>query len=298
MRPININNLSTIYDEINGNGAFSRWETDANSHLEKLKAMSHSNRKKYLNRHNHWAKLYPALSKLSHGKCWYSESPANSSEWEIEHFRPKLKSKAEDGKVLRNDGYWWLSYYWKNFRLAGTLVNKVRRDRFKVDGKPYGKGNFFPLDFTAGSVIAVPYDLHCGCETTYLLDPVNPRDTQYISFDGNGEAIENADQIDDDFNFKRANLSIYFYGLNHTPIVNARKQIWESCKNEIELAHNYYKNKSIPQKLRDTYIENCYNKIFEMSRVDKPYSSVVFSYVRSKRHDYKWLEGLYEVISK
>lgn len=298
MRPININNLSSAFDEINGKGAFSKWEKEAEVHLEKLKKMSRSGRSKYLNRHNHWGKLYTALSKLSYGKCWYSEAPANSSEWEIEHYRPKMKSKAEDGKIIRSDGYWWLSYYWKNFRLAGTLVNKVRRDRFQIDGKPFGKGNFFPLDFSQGGVMAKPYDNHCGCETTYLLDPIAPRDTQYIAFDENGEAFENADRDDDDFNYKRATLSIYFYGLNHTPVVIARKQIWESCKNEIELAHNYFKNKSIPQKLRETYIENCYNRIFEMSRQDKPYSSVVFSYIRQKRNDYKWLDGLYDVISK
>lgn len=298
MRPINIKDLTRVYDEIHGKGAFDIWEKEANNHLGKIKKLSQSGRKNYLNRHNHWGKLYSALSALSFGKCWYSESPANSNEWEIEHFRPKLKSKDEKGKILRNDGYWWLSFYWKNFRLAGTLVNKVRRDRFKIDGKPFGKGNFFPLDFTGGAVIAVPYDNHCGCETTYLLDPVTPRDTQYISFDENGDAIENADPINDSFNFKRAELSIYFYGLNHTPIATARKQIWESCKNEIELAHNYYKNKAILQKLRDTYIEQCFNKIFEMSRPDKPYTSVVYAYVRYKKKDYPWLEGLYEVISK
>ena len=86
--------------------------------------------------------------------------------------------------------------------------------------------------------------------------------------------------------------------LNHTPLVQKRKEIWETCKNEIEIAHNYYKNKSIPQKLRETYIEQCYNTIFNMSRHNKPYSSVVFAYVRHKKQDYKWLDGLYEVISK
>ncbi len=298
MRPINISDLVMAFDAINGKGSFVKWEVEAENHLTKLKVMSHSARKKYLNSHNHWAKLYPALSKLSHGKCWYSESPANSSEWEIEHYRPKLKSKAEDGKTIRSDGYWWLSYHWKNFRLAGTLVNKVRRDRFQIDGKPYGKGNFFPLDFSNGGAVAVPYDNHCGCETTYLLDPINPRDTKYISFDSNGDAIENADEINDGFNFNRASLSIYFYGLNHTPVVIARRQIWENCKNEIELAHNYWKNKHIPQKQREIYIDQCYERIFLMSRAEKPYPSVVHSYVRHKKKDYVWLEDLLEVISK
>lgn len=298
MRAININSLSQEFDKIHGNGSFTLWESEADAHLEKLKTMSHSAKSKYLNRHNHWGKLYPALSALSFDKCWYSESPANSSEWEIEHYRPKLKSKSEEGTIIRSDGYWWLSYYWKNFRLAGTLVNKVRRDRFQIDGKPYGKGNFFPLDLNNGGIIAVPYDTHCGCETAFLLDPIVPRDTQYISFDENGDAIENADQSEDEFNYKRATLSIYFYGLNHTPVVKARKEIWETCKNEIELAHNYFKNKSIPQKLRDTYIEQCYNTLFDMSRSHKPYSSVVFAYVRYKKKDYQWLDGLYEVISK
>ncbi|ALM50136.1 hypothetical protein AMR72_15275 [Flavobacterium psychrophilum] len=299
MRPINIKDLAISFDEIKGKGAFENWEKEAEKHLAKLKAMSHSARKTYLNRNNHWSKLYPALSKLSHGKCWYSESPANSSEWEIEHYRPKLKSKAENGDILRTDGYWWLSYHWKNFRLAGTLVNKIRRDRFQIDGKPYGKGNFFPIDLTAdGCVVASPYDDHCGCETTYLLDPINPRDTKYIGFDSNGDAIENANELEDSFNFKRAKLSIYFYGLNHKPVVIARRQIWETCKNEIELAHNYWKNTHIPQKQREIYIDQCYERIFLMSRGDKPYSSVVHSYVRHKKKEYTWLEDLLEVISR
>jgi hypothetical protein len=298
MRPINISDLPKVFDEIYGKDAFDSWEKDADAHLEKIKKMSHSARKTYLNRHNHWTKLYSALSVLSHGKCWYSESPANSSEWEIEHFRPKLRSKAENGVVLRSDGYWWLSFYWKNFRLAGTLVNKVRRDRFQIDGKPFGKGNFFPLDFSGGGVVAQPFDIHCAVETTYLLDPIVPRDTKYISFNKRGEAVENADEINDPFNFQRAKLSIYFYGLNHTPVVNARKQIWETCKNEIELAHNYYKNIAIQKKLRDLYIDQCYTKLFELSRADKAYSSVVYSYIKFKKSDYGWLEDLYEVISK
>src|SRR5688500_8564147 len=101
MRPINIKDLAVAFDEIKGKGSFARWEKEADAHLAKLKGMSHSARKKYLNRNNHWAKLYAALSKLSNGKCWYSEAPANSSEWEIEHYRPKLKSKAEHGNILR-----------------------------------------------------------------------------------------------------------------------------------------------------------------------------------------------------
>lgn len=289
MRVILIDDLQKTFDELNYPGSFEVWLREAEQHLSQIRDMDKTTRGKYWAKNNFWKELYPALSKLSGHKCWYSESPENSSEWEIDHYRPKAKSINEDGIIIRDDGYWWLSYHWQNFRLAGSLVNKLRKDRFTDGEKVYGKGCFFPLEDE--SSVGEPEDMNCDCEIPLLIDPINPRDVTLISFDKNGEPYPTYNEDDDPLNYKKALLSIKYYGLKHEPLDRGRSKIWSNCETVVSKAHNYIKNKINDSVRRNEKIDNCYLQLAKYSRKSEPYTMVVRNFVKEKLKDdnYSWL---------
>jgi len=289
MRCIPIENLPEVYDSINGNGAFEIWLSEAENHLSNIRKLKPTERAAYWKVNNYWGKLYSALSKLSENKCWYSESLENSCEFEIEHYRPKAKSIDENKKIIRDDGYWWLSYSWKNYRLAGSLVNKLRKDRFTENNDVYGKGNFFPLE--ENSPIATPEDKYCKLERALLLDPIKPRDCILISFDKNGEVYPSYSEENTVQN-KRAVLSIKYYGLDHTPIKRGRKMIWDKCEQIVDIANNFIRTYMDNDVKREETIDNCYYELAILSSNKQPYSMVVRSFVKTKakENNYEWLE--------
>lgn len=292
MRYIDISEFEEEFNRLNPTTNFQDWIAEADKHLENIRKLQPDKRSKYWATHNHWKHLYSTLSELSGHKCWYSESPENSAEWEIEHYRPKAESKDENGVIIRDDGYWWLSYHWRNFRLAGSLVNKLRKDRFNTTSGVYGKGNFFPL-LTAN--IASPEDYICNCERPMLIDPIVPGDVLLISFDSNGQVYSTYDPISNSTNNKRALLSIKFYGLDHTPIERSRKKIWQKCQTIVDLTNNFIKFHNptldeINDKINESYLE-----LVSLTKKREPYTMVVKCFIREKSRDkanYPWLENI------
>jgi hypothetical protein len=69
------------------------WEEIRQSHLNTMDGMSVSDRKQYITNHPDWNKLQAVMLGLSHNKCWYSEAPIGNGDLEVDHFRPKNKSK-------------------------------------------------------------------------------------------------------------------------------------------------------------------------------------------------------------
>jgi len=68
-----------------------------------------------------WRELQDWLCEKSYGKCWYTEARDSISYWHVDHYRPKAKIK--DLNNVEYDGYWWLAFNWKNYRLAGSATN-------------------------------------------------------------------------------------------------------------------------------------------------------------------------------
>ncbi|KAA5548820.1 hypothetical protein [Adhaeribacter rhizoryzae] len=297
MRVINLDQLEEVFDSLNGNrkGSFDTWLEKAEKCLEEIRSMSKEDRSTYWSRNNIWRELYPALSKLSGHKCWYSEAPENSSEWEIDHYRPKAESRSEEGTIVREDGYWWLSYKWENFRLAGSLVNKLRKDRFDSNGEVYGKGSFFPLETED---IAQPEDEDCNCERPLLIDPIKPRDVTLISFDKNGDPFPTYNENESKFYHKKAMLSIKYYGLDHKPLSRGRRKIWANCEMVVKKAHNYIKNNINDPVRRDEKIDECFLQLSKYSRYTEPYSMIVRNFVKEKLKDkeYSWLKEVERVL--
>src|SRR5688572_23209318 len=71
-----------------------------------------------------WGELKQWLLGLSHGKCWFSEAKDCFNHWDVEHYRPKTSAKDGDGTAY--DGYWWLAFDWRNFRICGNAGNRKK----------------------------------------------------------------------------------------------------------------------------------------------------------------------------
>ena len=67
-----------------------------------------------------WGEIKNELLEMSHGKCWYSEAPDAVSDWHVDHFRPKKRALDED--KTEHEGYYWLAFDWKNYRIAGSQL--------------------------------------------------------------------------------------------------------------------------------------------------------------------------------
>ena len=81
---------------------------------------------------NVWAEAKKAFQNIIGCKCWYCEMEATRFDQPVDHFRPKNSVAECDGK---HDGYWWLAFDWKNYRLACTFCNSLRRSEDTVGGK-------------------------------------------------------------------------------------------------------------------------------------------------------------------
>ena len=97
-------------------------------------------RKAFIDTHaSVWGEIKDQLLEMSAGKCWYSEAPDAVSDWHVDHFRPKKRALDED--KTEHDGYHWLAFDWKNYRIAGSYSNSPHKDE---QGLTRGKWDYFP----------------------------------------------------------------------------------------------------------------------------------------------------------
>lgn len=224
MRSINIENLEALLP----NG----WLERAASLRLELEDKTPEERTAIFKHHPIWQDLLVPLKRLSNNKCWYSEAQEVMSDMDVDHFRPKNEAIGFDGngeKVLR-EGYWWLAYDWRNYRLSSIYSNRLRKDKHTEEDISYGKGAFFPL--RQGCIPATCQD-ELDEEVFYLLDPINPSDSNLLFFNDEGKAMPSILEEDEPWNFQRAKVTIDIYHLNHTPLKDARKVVWNLCQRKI-----------------------------------------------------------------
>lgn len=188
------------------------WLTKAAGILEQLKAAPDRQTRSAIIDANSavWGELKSWLLDLSHQKCWFSEAKDCFSHWHVEHFRPKKSVKDADG--TEHEGYWWLAFDWKNFRVCGSVGNTK-------------KGTFFPLRPTCDRS---PVGGDIRLEDPQLLDPTDPDDPNLLSFDMEGNVIV-APGVVDEWDISRVNYSIERLKLDFGPLVDRRKTIWAEC---------------------------------------------------------------------
>lgn len=193
------------------------WIAKSNEILEEMKAEPDEKKRKAIIHRNksHWRekKLIDFLSRLSHGKCWYTEARFIAEYAQLEHFRPKSYARNESGDKCHS-GYWWLAFDLENYRLAKPMPN-VR------------KGTYFPLQ---ERVLAVTRPgVSCSREAPMFIDPTNSDDVELLGFNALGEVEPKANPIVDltDWDKTRVEFSIQRYALNDESLVSARKAIWD-----------------------------------------------------------------------
>ena len=71
---------------------------------QKLEALPADERSAFIKKKAHvWRAFARYLSKMSYGKCWYSESLDPQSFFDVDHYRPKLEARRSDD--VTDSGY-------------------------------------------------------------------------------------------------------------------------------------------------------------------------------------------------
>jgi hypothetical protein len=165
-----------------------------------------------------WRAFSQYLSKMSYGKCWYSESDDPQSFFDVDHFRPKNQAKRAECKYDEH-GYQWLAFSWENFRYAATKSNRLSTNPETEEVE--GKGSWFPL--LDGSVCA---SWNSRCETNekpVLVDPTVESDVDLIAVHDNGNIVPS--RFAKGINANRVTRSAQIYGLNLPNIAGARRRL-------------------------------------------------------------------------
>ena len=183
-------------------------------------------RKAFIDAHSDvWGEIKDKLLEMSHGKCWYSEAPDAVSDWHVDHFRPK--KRALDVDKTEHEGYYWLAFDWKNYRIAGSYPNSPHKDE---EGVTRGKWDYFPL---ANGCERADWDHRdCGQEICLLLDPANENDPKLLTFDEEGIPIPSdpANPIGK----KKVETTVHYLYLDSPRLIAARKKKWRETLEWIE----------------------------------------------------------------
>jgi hypothetical protein len=197
------------------------WLNKAKKLTEQLTAIDDINKKiAFIKKHQKvWKELEGFLKKLSHDKCWYSEAKDCASYWHVDHFRPKSEVKGLNGEKF--EGYWWLAFEWRNYRLSGSAINTPKSSKFPV---------------RTGTQRATNPANDINDEEPYLLDPTNTIDSGMLAFDEEG--MPKSLCVEDGWNKERVDVSIEILNLKFDSLVQARKRVWFECNNKINEAVN------------------------------------------------------------
>jgi len=149
-------------------------------------------------------------------KCWYSEAEESVSPIHVDHFRPKGRVRNLDGS--HEQGYWWLTFNWKNYVIAGHLINSKKSDLFPiVEGESRA-----PVNCT---------EVQLRLEGAVLIDPLTDQ-TRLISYDrdDDGCIAVLAGGIDCELDKFKANKTIEILGLNRLDRLNQKRgKTWDDC---------------------------------------------------------------------
>ena len=174
---------------------------------QKLEALPADERPAFIKKKSHvWRAFARYLSKMSYGKCWYSESLDPQSFFDVDHYRPKLEARRSDD--VTDPGYEWLAFSWENFRLSAQRSNRVSKNEETDENE--GKGNWFPLLETSPKAC---WENRCeDTEQPVLLDPVKKADVRLIDVQDDGRM--GPSRICIGSARLRVERSIELYGLN------------------------------------------------------------------------------------
>jgi uncharacterized protein (TIGR02646 family) len=230
--------------------------------------------------------LKEALLCLSHYKCWYCEALEDRSSYHVDHFRPKKRIRYAKNKT--REGYWWLAFDWRNYRLACQFCNTSNKGT-RRSGPALGKADWFPLLDESQRVTDPNKTLRD--EMPCLLDPTVPGDPELLIFSENDGEAKPAEDETDSFLWLRAEKTIYILHLNEERIVRARKKLWERCNDLIvrgDLAYIDYKAGSPGAKQA---FQEVTREIYRLIDGEAPFSATARSFFRNNTKEFKWLRN-------
>jgi uncharacterized protein (TIGR02646 family) len=240
-------------------------------------------RKAFIKKHEGvWGEIKEQLLAMSHGKCWYSEAPDAVSDWHVDHFRPKGRALDEDG--TEHEGYQWLAFDWKNYRIAGSYPNSPHKD---AQGRTRGKWDHFPL--AGGCKRADWGNRDCSSEICLILDPATPTDPKLMNFDEKGLPIPSAPG--NPIIRRRVEVTVNYLHLDQPKLVRARKQKWREVRDWIEEFL-----KACPSDLTKCMpgdyqrLERVISKLSALARPDSSYAATARACLRA--NELEWVIDL------
>lgn len=183
--------------------------------------------------------LLRALRAVVGNKCWYSEVPLDGADPNVDHFRPKGRVREVNEDFTTNgrscEGYWWLAFDVRNFRLASMHSNQRRVDA-DTDG---GKWDFFPV---LGERAPEGTDYACIVEEVLPLDPCSQTDVRLLWFDPDGRPCcsEWRRQLKAAADGRRVRATIWLYHLDKTEIQMKRAGHMASLRADLNTANSAY----------------------------------------------------------
>lgn len=255
-----------------------KWLNRASQLLKELEESSNvDDRNKIIDKnHRIWKLLKDTLKELSYGKCWYSETKNPYSHLHIDHFRPKKRVEdIFDKSNPLKDGYWWLTFDYKNYRLCGSVGNVK-------------KGNHFAVKYNKVNQPAPISD-----EVYYFLDPIVKDDVKLLNFDNDGNIKPAAPENIEKWNYERAKYTIEYLDLNYSDLKEVRRLKWQETTviiKEVNRLNVIFNNEPTNQNKfnKDSEIE----KLRKMISPEQELTSTVRSCLRASGQDwaYKLLE--------
>jgi uncharacterized protein (TIGR02646 family) len=217
-----------------------------------------------------WTVLNAPLSQLSHGKCWYCETRQIRSDQPVDHFRPK----GAVYEVPTHSGYWWLAFDHRNYRFCCTYCNSRRRD---VGNSAGGKADRFPI--RDENYRALTETDPIAAEDPDLLDPLNPQDPPLLFFENDGRAVPSNTKAMDARKFRRADVSIKIYHLNHTKIKRARKWLFNEIRSLVRDGDIYFSEGPEDPRVQHSR-ERIVGQLLEHRSEEREYTAAIETYIR------------------
>jgi len=217
-----------------------------------------------------WRDLDAALAALSNGKCWYSESRNPTADKNVDHFRPK--SRVHDDPS--HEGYWWLTFSWRNYRYSSQWCNQRRVD--DGGGTSGGKWDRFPL--CPGSIRARLETDDIDQENPELLDPVDPDDWRLLTYRPDGHPIPTKPA--GTLEHRRATTSIDVYHLHCKALVDDRRIVAGSVQRLVQDLQTLRPRIDDP-KVRAVYKSRQIDLLRTIHH-DSDYSAAALAYARAE----------------
>lgn len=245
-------------------------------------------RSRIIEKNEIWGELRPLLKTLSNGKCWYTESPQQGTDVDVDHYRPKRRvAELMDG-INPHPGYWWLAFEPSNYRFSCIVANRRRRDI--ETGRIGGKADSFPIQNEVSR--ATTPDANYAAEKPLLIDPCKPGDPPLIAFKEDGEAMPrfNASET---YKHAKANKSIDLYSINHSDFVKARMQLLAEIQKWLNDARRYYLRLENGDADHEAGYTRAIAALTKMRSRAAPYSAFCAAMIDRHRHE-EFMFGLYQ----